>query len=130
LDRINRIGGGGRRRAEEVGSTAVFEESLDGGFGDGARGIELGGGALGAGVDGEAVVEMPGGELIELIGGEAGDAGDGTVFEGGAVGCGGVRTAADGALGMFGRAASGGGVVRDGGWVGIGGGLGGRLAEV
>ena len=60
----------------------MLEEALDGGFGDGAGWIEFGGGALGAGLDGEAIVEVPGGELIELGGGEVFDAGDGAVFEG------------------------------------------------
>jgi len=83
----------------------VLKETLDGGFGDGARGIELGGGALGAGVDGEAVAEMPDNELIKLVGGEAGDAGDVSVFKRGAVLGGRRRAAADGTFGCgwFGR---------------------------
>ena len=60
----------------------MFEETLDGGFRNRPRGIEFGGGASGADRDGEAVAQVPGGELVELVGGEAFDAGDGAVFEG------------------------------------------------
>ena len=74
------IGMGSQRRIG-IEDLAVLEEALDGGFGNGAGRIEFGGGAVGAGFDGEAVIEVPGGELIELCGGEVFDAGDGAVFE-------------------------------------------------